>query len=206
MAIEDEIAKNARIANMMLSHIEKSDMDVFIPNSYKDARSSALYIINKMSDDLLTTFKYSKKFLSKMSSSDKIKYNEALAKLAMMNRQDIYVPFILKPFKEQKQALERAGIKYERGLLSFISTHYRDLFAVLSYAEIKEKVEQQGQNPNFDALMQDIYTEIGRYKQEELKRLNEKQQANIKRYRGEIFTSKQLNNNPIIANILKGIN
>lgn len=206
MAIEDEIAKNARIANMMLSHIEKSDMDVFIPNSYKDARSSALYIINKMSDDLLTTFKYSKKFLSKMSSSDKIKYNEALAKLAMMNRQDIYVPFILKPFKEQKQALERAGIKYERGLLSFISTHYRDLFAVLSYAEIKEKVEQQGQNPNFDALMQDIYTEIGRYKQEELKRLNEKQQANIKRYRGEIFTSKQLNNNPVIANILKGIN
>lgn len=205
MPIEQEIAKNARIANMMLSHLEKSDKETFIPDNYKVARERALDIINRISDDMLTTFKYSKKFLSKLSDSDKKMYNKALETLAMLNKPVIYQTQIQKPFETQKYALEKAGIKYERGLLSFISTHYRDLFAVLSYAEIKEKVEQQGQNPNFDALMQDIYTEIGRNKQEELKRLNEKQQANIKRYRGEIFTSKQLNNNPVIANILKGI-
>lgn len=204
ISIESEIAKNARIANMMMSHLEKSDKDVFIPENYKIARESALDIINSVSDDMLTTFKYSKKFLSKMSDSDKKMYNNALSTLAMLNKPQVYKVAIQTPYEKQKEILKKAGIKYNRGLLSFISTNYRDLFAILSYSEIKEKTEQNEDN-NFSELMADIYSEISKNKQEELKQLNELQKENVKRYGKQTFSAKQLSKNPEIAKVLKGI-
>lgn len=202
LSIEQEIAKNARIANMMLSHLEKSDKDVFIPENYRIARESALDIINSISDDMLTTFKYSKSFLSKMSDSDKKMYNKALSMIAMLNKPQVYKVAIQKPFEKQKEILAKAGIKYNRGLLSFISTNYRDLFAILSYSEIKEKTENED---NFSELMADIYSEIGKNKQAELKQLNELQKENVKRYGKQTFSAKQLSKNPEIAKVLKGI-
>lgn len=203
LSIEQEIARNARIANMMMSHLEKSDKDVFIPENYKIARESALDIINSVSDDLLTTFKYNKSFLSKMSDSDKKMYNKALSMLAMLNKPQVYKVAIQKPFEKQKEILAKSGIKYNRGLLSFISTNYRDLFAILSYSEIKEKTENE--DNNFSELMADIYSEISKNKQAELKQLNELQKENVKRYGKQIFSAKQLSKNPEIAKVLKGI-